>query len=75
MPEIRGVELVKRVRAEDPSIPILILTGQGQDEPEPQLALQNGANGFIAKPFGNPATVRDIVLGTIVARTPIKGTV
>ncbi|MBW2569682.1 MAG: response regulator [Deltaproteobacteria bacterium] len=47
MPEMDGLELTKRIRSEYPSIPILIVTGNG---PEHDL-LKSGATACITKPF------------------------
>jgi len=47
MPKMDGLELTRRIRSEYPSIPILIVTGDG---PVDEL-LKSGATACIAKPF------------------------
>ncbi len=50
LPKITGLELIKKVRAEGKSYPILILTARDrwQDKVE---GLQAGADDYVAKPF------------------------
>lgn len=50
MPEMDGLEALARVRAVDESIPVIILTGQG-DISTAVTAMQQGAYDFIEKPF------------------------
>ncbi|NWO04499.1 MAG: sigma-54-dependent Fis family transcriptional regulator [Alteromonadaceae bacterium] len=50
MPGMDGLELLERVRAVDDSIPVIILTGQG-DISTAVSAMQKGAYDFIEKPF------------------------
>jgi len=47
MPKMDGLELTKRIRSEYPSIPILIVTGNG---PEHDF-LKSGATFYLEKPF------------------------
>lgn len=50
MPVMDGVELLKKIRERDPTIPIVLLaTGQSQLTEEEALA--SGAKGLIHKPF------------------------
>lgn len=50
MPRIDGLELFDRVRAIDPQLPVILITGHG-DIPMAVKAIQDGAYDFIAKPF------------------------
>ena len=50
MPEMNGLELLDRLRAIDDTIPVIILTGQG-DISTAVTAMQQGAYDFIEKPF------------------------
>jgi CheY-like chemotaxis protein len=50
MPRMNGLILVRRIKALLPSIPILVITGHGDEETEHQ-AMQAGVDGFILKPF------------------------
>ncbi|MDI7862032.1 sigma-54 dependent transcriptional regulator [Rhizobiaceae bacterium n13] len=50
MPGIDGLELFRRLRAIDPEIPVMLVTGHG-DIPMAVQAIQDGAYDFIAKPF------------------------
>ncbi|MGE0113959.1 MAG: response regulator transcription factor [Steroidobacteraceae bacterium] len=53
LPKLSGLEVIKRLRAEGRSYPILILTArdQWQDKVE---GLQSGADDYVAKPFHFP---------------------
>lgn len=52
LPEINGIELIKRLRSDGISFPILILTARGnwQDKVE---GLEAGADDYLVKPFHN----------------------
>ncbi|MBD3640379.1 MAG: sigma-54-dependent Fis family transcriptional regulator [Marinobacter sp.] len=50
MPGMDGLEMLQQVRALDDSIPVIILTGQG-DISTAVTAMQQGAYDFIEKPF------------------------
>ncbi len=53
LPKLSGLEVIKRLRAEGKSFPILILTArdQWQDKVE---GLQSGADDYVVKPFHFP---------------------
>lgn len=50
MPEMDGITFLKKVKLEQPEIPIVVLTGFATIEMTKE-ALQNGAFNFITKPF------------------------
>jgi two-component system, NtrC family, C4-dicarboxylate transport response regulator DctD len=50
MPRIDGLELLARVRAVDPEIPVILITGHA-DVPMALGALRDGAFDFLTKPF------------------------
>lgn len=50
MPEINGLELLKKTKSTQPALPVLILTGYG-DIPTAVEAVKAGASNFIEKPF------------------------
>ena len=50
MPRINGLALVRQIKAQLPAMPILVITGHGDEEAEHQ-AMQAGVDGFILKPF------------------------
>jgi DNA-binding response OmpR family regulator len=50
MPGIDGLEVVKRVRAKNNNVPILMLTAKG-DETDRVVGLELGADDYIPKPF------------------------
>lgn len=58
MPDMGGLELTRALRREFSAMPILVLTGKG-DEEDAERAYEAGANDFVTKP---------IVPGTLVAR-------
>jgi two-component system C4-dicarboxylate transport response regulator DctD len=50
MPGMDGLQFFARIRAIDPAIPVILITGHG-DVPMAVQALQDGAFDFLAKPF------------------------
>lgn len=50
MPAIDGLELLKRIKAERPSLPVVMITGHG-DVPLAVEAMKLGATDFVEKPF------------------------
>ena len=63
MPGMSGIDLLKQGRALLPRSAILMVTGSS-DRQTVQAALQNGAHGFILKPF-NTGTVLDTVVSAL----------
>lgn len=59
MPEMDGLEFVKRVRASDTKIPILMVTTNAAKDDIVE-ALKNGVNNYIVKPF-TPETLKEKV--------------
>lgn len=52
LPDGNGIDFIPTIRAQAPDIPIIVITGAG-DEQLSEKALQNGADGFFTKPFDN----------------------
>ena len=50
MPKLHGLEILKKVKAEKPDLPVLIVTGYQSIEIA-QEALKSGAADYITKPF------------------------
>lgn len=50
MPRISGIEVLRRVRGQDPDIPVLVITAFGNVETAVE-AMREGAYDFIGKPF------------------------
>lgn len=50
MPGLDGLQLHQRIRAADPDLPVILITGHG-DIPMAVRAMQDGVYDFIAKPF------------------------
>ena len=50
MPRLSGQELLKRITASDPTVPVIILTGHGTIETAVQ-AMRDGAYDFLTKPL------------------------
>jgi len=57
MPEMDGLEFVKTVRGQNPSIPILMVTTNAAKEDIVE-ALQAGVNNYVVKPF-TPETLKE----------------
>jgi DNA-binding response OmpR family regulator len=51
LPELDGFRVLKALRAEDPALPILILTARGE-EADKVRGLKLGADDYVTKPFG-----------------------
>ncbi len=49
MPLMNGLEALKHIRALDPGLPVLMITGS--DSPAASAALANGAFGYLPKPM------------------------
>ena len=49
MPQMDGMELMKRIKATHPEMPVIVITGYGTFNTEKQV-LANGADGYIPKP-------------------------
>lgn len=50
VPGINGLEVCRRIRAQDPSLPILMLTAYGEIEDKTE-AYEKGADDYLVKPF------------------------
>ena len=51
LPDIQGHELLRRIRERDDSVPVVVLSGRGDEAGKVQ-ALDLGADDFVTKPFG-----------------------
>ena len=59
MPDIDGIELLKRLRAADAMLPALMVTGHGDIQMAVE-AMKNGAIDFIEKPFSDEVLIDSI---------------
>ncbi|MEQ9329515.1 MAG: response regulator, partial [Rhodospirillales bacterium] len=59
MPGMDGLELLRRVMAIDPEVPVVLMTGHG-DVPMAVRAIRDGAWDFIEKPFPS-----DLLVGAV----------
>jgi two-component system, NtrC family, C4-dicarboxylate transport response regulator DctD len=59
MPRIDGLQLLERLRAIDPDIPVILITGHA-DVPMAVDALRDGAFDFITKPFAAPHLIASV---------------
>ena len=50
LPNMSGIDILKNIRKIDPSLPVIMMTGQGDDEIRLE-ALRSGAYAFLTKPF------------------------
>ncbi len=51
LPESSGLDLLGRIKEEYPELPVIILTGQGEDQHLKTEALARGAAAFLGKPL------------------------
>ncbi len=66
MPGMGGMELLKRLHATDPSLPVILITGHGDVQMAVE-AMQIGAYDFMEKPF-DPERLADLSRRAIAAR-------
>lgn len=59
MPQMDGLELVRRLREIDPALPIIVITGHG-DVPLAVEAMKIGAADFIQKPFAEATLIEAV---------------
>jgi FixJ family two-component response regulator len=59
MPGMDGLELQRRVKAESPGLPVILISGQ-LDEQIRERALRLGAVAFLYKPFDGEELLREI---------------
>jgi len=59
MPEISGIDLLKRVKELDPALPVIVITGHG-DVPLAVEAMKLGAADFFEKPFDDDTLIAAI---------------
>ncbi len=59
MPEMNGLELIRALGLSYPSLPIILVTGNGSDE-EVVRALSEGLFDYLDKPFKSPVLVNRI---------------
>jgi FixJ family two-component response regulator len=57
MPGMDGLELQRRVRAENPGLPVILISGH-MDEQVRERALREGAVAFLFKPFDGEELLR-----------------
>ena len=67
MPDMDGLELLKRVKRERPWLPVIMMTGHG-DVPLAVEAMKLGANDFIEKPFEDQRLI-DIIRAAMTSAT------
>ncbi len=51
LPDIDGIELLRRIRARDPHLPVVVLSSRGDEHGKVE-ALNLGADDYVTKPFG-----------------------
>lgn len=47
--DVDGFEVLKKIREEHPSLPVIMLTGMGYDDKAMEESLQLGARGYLSK--------------------------
>jgi two-component system response regulator FlrC len=68
MPGIDGMEVVRRVRAEQPEVEVIVLTAHGSVDTAVE-AMKLGAFDYLQKPVGSPAELRLLVGRALERRT------
>jgi DNA-binding response OmpR family regulator len=70
LPDINGIELVKKVRINQPGLLALVITAYPTPESEKE-ALQLGVVGYVVKPFGILEMVKDCDAAIRAARASV----
>lgn len=69
MPKVSGLDVLQAVRPQLPGTVILMVTGSS-DRETVQAAIQNGANGYIVKPFNAARVLAAMEQATAAMATP-----
>lgn len=67
MPKLNGYEALKQIKAANPDLPVIFITGTGAAPKIAQSIAQYKLNGFIEKPF-TPEQVIDIVNKAVIVK-------
>ncbi|MFN8110108.1 MAG: response regulator transcription factor [Thermoleophilia bacterium] len=62
LPDFDGIEVIRRVRPEHPTLPIIVLSAYGDDRTK-IAALDLGADDYVTKPFGIPELLARVRAG------------
>ena len=68
MPDMNGVELLRRLREADALLPAIVITGHGDVQMAVE-AMKNGALDFIEKPFSDDVLIESIERAVNAARS------
>ncbi len=71
MPDIDGVELLRRLKAADALLPAIVVTGHGDVQMAVE-AMKNGAIDFIEKPFSDDVLIESISRATLRAAERVQ---
>lgn len=71
MPDIDGVELLKRLRAAHAMLPTIVVTGHGDVQMAVE-AMKNGALDFIEKPFSDEVLIESIRRAVVQASASLN---
>jgi FixJ family two-component response regulator len=63
MPGMSGLELQRRLKQSEPRVPVILITGHGDEEMRAR-ALESGAAGYLLKPFGEYALLHAVETAT-----------
>jgi two-component system response regulator FixJ len=72
MPDIDGVELLRRLKAADAMLPAIVVTGHGDVQMAVE-AMKNGAIDFIEKPFSDDVLIESITRAAARAAERVQG--
>ncbi len=61
MPEMGGVEVVKSIRAVNPLVPILLVTGLSRNDDDVLNALKAGGTDVLEKPIRDPRLITETI--------------
>ncbi|MGZ8998828.1 MAG: response regulator transcription factor [Allosphingosinicella sp.] len=70
MPEMDGLDVQKKLNAEDASLPIVFMTGHG-DIAIAASALRSGAAAFVEKPFSKASVIEALAIAFLKLEDPV----
>ena len=68
MPEISGIELLEKLKANNPAVPVIMITGFGSVNDAVE-AMQKGAADYLLKPFSNKLLLKSVKNYLLVPET------
>ena len=69
MPEVSGEEILSVVKQHRPNIPVVLISGFSENDPQVKKLISNGAAEYISKPFSDIEKIRNLLKNTLISRS------